>query len=231
MRKAVVVASLAVFAVSSQGNAHPMKQRRLSQRSCTTDGLIHAEVSPLISQKIRDSVTLLEPGARVREAAKLTLPCGFHLDVRYGWNLVLTNGTEVRRYVENNVFGFAPAFGFSEQPPKSYTLNYRLAADGELHADSCGDRLKGIEGAPQLCSSFGSETSFFGTKTHERGTRLSHFVWHGAAIEEDFPLADIDGRVESIFFLPPPDAAGGTVTLILSDKEGTYRAYIDTPKG
>jgi hypothetical protein len=44
-------------------------------------------------------------------------------------------------------------------------------------------------------------------------------------------LADIDGRVESIFFLPPPDAAGGTVTLILSDKEGTYRAYIDTPKG
>ncbi|MFL6725493.1 MAG: hypothetical protein ACJ8FS_03130 [Sphingomicrobium sp.] len=232
----VVVAATLVFAIASQtqANAAPIRtghEEAAGERACTADGLIHAEVSPTIAQQVTNSIRLLEPGARVREIAKLTMPCGFHLDPRYGWNLVLTNGTEVRRYTENNAFGFAPAFGFSDQATKSYTLNYRLAADGELHADSCGERLKGVKGGPQLCSSFGSQSSFFGTMPNKRSTRLAHFVWHGSVVEEDFPVADLGGRVESIFFLPPPDAPGGTITLILSGRRGTYRAYLDTPKG
>ena len=179
----------------------------------------------------------------MRETSKLTLPCGFHIDARYGANLVLTNGTEIRRYLENNVFGFAPAFGFSDAPTKSYTLNYHLAANGELHVQSCTDKLKHIKDAPQLCSGFGSATAFFGTKTQKRstllahfivpapkGTRVTHFVFE-PPIMEDFPVAIIDARVESIFFLPPPDAPGGTITLILSDKQGTFRTYLDTPRG
>jgi hypothetical protein len=219
-----------LFACASQTHAHSAKQRRVDKLHCTTDGLIHAEVSPEISQKVVGSIRLLEPGARVREAAKLTLPCGFHLDARYG-SLVLTNGIEVRRYIENNAFGFAPPFGFSQQATKSYTLNYRLAAVGELRSDGCGERLRGIKGARQSCSSFGSETSFFGTRPYRGRNRVAHFVSRGTAITEDFPLADVDGRVESIFFLPVPDAPGGTITLIQSDAQGMFRTYIDTPKG
>jgi hypothetical protein len=238
MRKAVAAASILLLAAASQTRADKGQETRATNKAttpgggpCTTDGLIYAKVSPAISRRVTNSITLLEPGARVREVAKLILPCGFRLEARYGWNLVLTNGTEVRRYLENNAFGFAPAFGFGEQAARSYTLNYRPVADGELHLDDCSDRLKHIERAPQLCSSFGSETSFFGAKTDRRGTRIAHFVLHGSAIQEDFPLANVDGRVESIFFLPPPDAPGGTITLILTDKRGTYRAFLDTPKG
>jgi hypothetical protein len=220
-----MIAPILLLAATSQTQAHP------SPRSCTSDGLIHAEVSTDISQHVTQSITLLEPGARLRDIAKLILPCGFHLDARYGWNLILTNGAQTRRYLENNPFGFAPAFGFDEKTTRSYTLNYRPVADGELHAETCGDKLKGLKGAPQLCSSFGSQTSFFGGTAEKRGMRVAHFTTKDSTIREDFPVADVKGRVESIFFLPPPDAPGGTITLILSDREGTYRAYLDTPKG
>src|SRR5437764_1165761 len=60
---------------------------------------------------------------------------------------------------------------------------------------------------------------------------LAHVAWHGSVVEEEYPVADLGGRVESIIILPPPDAAGGTIALILSGRRGTYRAYLDTPKG
>ncbi len=223
---------------ASQVHAHLTKQKSVDEGRCTSDGLVHAEVSPTIVKEVKDSITLLEPGAQVREPAKLILPCGFHIDPRFGWNLVLTNGTQYRRYFENNPVGFAPAFGFSPPTTKSYTLNYRSVRDGELHADSCGDRLKGLVGAPQLCS------DGFGTYPDQRitliahfdlyeppRTRVTHWVLREPLITPGFVVAVVEGRVESIFFLPPPDAAGGTITLIIRHRGETFRAYLDTPRG
>lgn len=228
MRRGFVIAFLVVAGTcraEADASPHP------DAHPCTSDGLVHAEVSPAISEHVAESIKLLVPGARLREVAKLALPCGFRLDPRNGWNLVLTNGAETRQYLENNPFGFAPAFGFSQQATKSYTLNYHSVAEAALRSDECKDRLKGIKSAPQLCSSFGNETSFFGARPDGRGTRIAHYVLHGSDIEEDFPVAEVQGHVESIFFLPPPDAPGGTITLVVSDREGTYRAFLDTPKG
>jgi len=50
-------------------------------------------------------------------------------------------------------------------------------------------------------------------------------------ITPGFIVAAVQGRVESIFFLPPPDAPGGTITLIIRRRGETFRAYLDTPKG
>jgi hypothetical protein len=204
---------------------------RADQRRCTDDGLIHAEVSPDIARHVTDGIRTLEKGARLRDVAKLDLPCGFHIDPRFGWNLVLTNGAEIRRYAENNPFGFAPAFGFGEKAIRPYTLQYKVVAAADLHPDDCLDRLKSVKADLQLCSSFGSRTSLFGTASGGPTTRLAHYVLRGSRFEEDFPVAEIAGHVESIFFLPPPDAAGGTITIILSDSQGTYRAYLDVPRG
>jgi hypothetical protein len=219
------------ISVAPSAYARPGQQGPANGRPCTTDGLIHAEASPDLTQHVTDSVRMLEKGAQIRDVAKLDLPCGFYLDPRSGWNLVLTNGTEVRRYAENNAFGFAPAFGFGEKTTKPYTLNYRAVAGGELHPDGCADTLKSIKADLQLCSSFGSSTSFFGTTSDGQRTRLTHYVVRGSHLEEDFQVAEISAHVESIFFLPPPDAPGGTITLILTDHQGMYRAFLDTPSG
>jgi hypothetical protein len=202
-----------------------------NDRACTTDGLIHAQVSQAITKRVTNSITLLQAGARVRDVAKLNLPCGFRLEARSGWNLVLTNGREIRRYKENNAFGFAPAFGFDEQNTKSYTLNYEAVSNAELRVDACSEELKSIEPAVQLCSSFGSRTAFFGASSGRRGNLIAHYVVGGSLPKEDFAVAEIHGKLESIFFLPPPDAPGGTITLIMTDQQGTYRAFVDTTKG
>jgi hypothetical protein len=242
MRSALLVAFVLVSAAAPLAQAdasppergqrwaatgHSLRPRLADERSCATDGLIHAEVSAAISEHVTNAIQLLEPGARIRDVAKLGLPCSFRLDARSGWNLVLTNGKEARGYVENNAFGFAPAFGFGEQNEKSYTLNYRPIADGAPRSDDC----RSVKGAPQLCSSFGSQTAFFGASPGQGGTRIAHYVVHGSEMAEDFPVAEVQGHVESIFFLPPPDAPGGTITIVMTDREGTYRAFLDTPKG
>jgi len=198
--------------------------------ACTPDGLIHAEVSSVITKRVADLIHPLDKGVQVRDPAKLVLPCGFHIDGRYGWNLILNNGAEVRRYVENNPFGFAPAFGFAHEVAKSYALQYHPVAKGELYPDDCTAKLKAIQADLKLCSGFGG-TSLFATKVDGRRTRLAHYVSQGAALQEDFAVAQIDGEVDSIFFLPPPDAPGGTITLILHDRQGTYRVFLDTAKG
>jgi hypothetical protein len=217
------------IAVAPAAHARPGQEGPADGRSCTADGLIHAEVSPGIAAHVNDSVKALKQGIRIRDAVKLDLPCGFRLDPRSGWNLMLTNGTESRRYVENNAFGFAPAFGFGEKTTKSYTLNYRAVAAGELRPDGCIEMVKSLKADLQSCSSFGSSTSFFGTTSDGRTTRLAHYVVQGPQLREDFPVAEISAHVESIFFLPPPDAPGGTITLILADREGLYRVFLDTP--
>ena len=238
MSKIVVAASMAFIAAASQTHAQSPRQKHAQQRRCTSDGLVHAEVSPAITKEVKDSIVLLEPGAQVREPAKLILPCGFQIDPRFGWNLMLTNGTEIRRYRENNAVGFAPAFGFQPEASQSYTLNYHTVSESELHGDKCGERLKGLAGAPQLCS------GGFGTYPDEHSTliahfslyeppttRVTHWVMRDRFITPGFIVAAVQGRVESIFFLPPPDAPGGTITLIIRRRGETFRAYLDTPKG
>jgi hypothetical protein len=217
--------------IASSAYARPGQQSPANGRPCTADGLIHAEVSPDITERVTKSVKVLKQGSQLREVAKLDLPCGFHLDPRSGWNLVVTDGTEVRRYVENNAFGFAPAFGFSEKATRPYTLNYRPVGAGELHLDGCIDTLKRIKADLQSCSSFGSSTSFFGTTSDGRTTRLSHYVVRDSHLEEDFQVAEISGHIEGISFLASPDSPGGTITLILADDQGMYRAFLDTPAG
>ena len=226
-----VAASIVLPADARAGQKAVIGSPVSSGRRCTTDGLIHADVTPEITKRVTGLIKPLEKGLRIREIAKLSLPCGYHLDPRYGWNLILANGTEIRRYMENTGFGFAPAFGFGDQAGKPYTLNYRLVAAGELHPDGCVERLATRKTGLLLCTGFGSDTSFFGAARDTAGTRLSHYVLRDGALQEDFAVADIGGTVESIFFLPPPDAPGGTITLILTDPHGTYRAFLDTPKG
>lgn len=213
----------------SRGPAHPPNGG--DRRSCSSDGLIHAEVGPEIDRHVTDVVRLLEKGARLREAARLDLPCGFRVDPHTGWNVVLTNGSEFRRYAENNPFGFAPAYGFGQAAAKPYTLSPSPVPPDKLSSDDCVARLKGMETDLQLCSSFASRTALFATSREGPTTRLAHYVWRGDKPERDFDVADIAGHVESIFFLPPPDALGGTITILLSDDGGLYRVFLDTPRG
>ncbi len=208
----------------------PIEAPAMSQASCTNDGLIHAEVSPAISAQVKDHITLVANGAQVRDVAKLVLPCGFHLDPRFGWNLILTNGKEFRRYRENNAFGFMPAFGFGEQNTRSYQLRYETIQESSVHVDSCSDQIKDASARLQLCSSFGSATSFFATSPNGSETELAHYVVQDSRVKEDFKVAEIDGSVESIFFLPPPDAPGGTITLIFRDEKAIYRLFVDVPR-
>lgn len=199
---------------------------------CTTDGLIHAEESSAITKRVKESIRLLEDGINVRGIAALTFPCGFHLDPRTGWNLILTNGTETRRYVENNPFGFSPPFGFGEKGGKPYTLNYKPVTDAELPSDHCVDQLRNLKNVVQRCSSsIGSGGSIFGITTDDRRARISYYTLHDSKFSEDFRVAEVNAQVESMFFLPLPDARGGTITLILSDSEGVYRVFLDTQKG
>jgi hypothetical protein len=235
MRRAAWKYGLPMLAVAASiacpANSWQREQAPASGRQCTADGLIHASVSPDITQHVNDAVRTLAKNSRIREVAKLDLPCGFHLDPRYGWSLVLTNGTEFRRYVENNPFGFAPAFGFSERTTKPYTLNYGPVAAGELRPADCVATLEGIKSDLKLCSSFGSSTCLFGTTSRGQTTLLAHYVVRGSRLEQDFQVAEISAHVESIFFLASPDTPGGTITLILSDRDGIYRAYLDTSSG
>lgn len=209
----------------------PMTKHDSNVSTCTNDQLVHASVSPTITSYIKDSIVPLQKGIKIRDIAKLTLPCGFKTDGRSGWSLVLTNGSEVRRYIENNSFGFAPAFGFSDPVEKSYTMKYEDISGDKTQIDSCLDTISHIRSNLKLCSSFGNANSFFGIDLGTHASHLGHYVVQGNAITEDFSLANIDKIVDNIYFIPPPDASGGTITLIVNDGQNWYRAYVDTPRG
>jgi hypothetical protein len=221
--------------MQAPAEAPPPPQRTLQSSaphgSCTNDGRIFAEVSEEISARVKARIRLLQKEARIRDVSRLVLPCGFHLDPRNGWNLILTNGKEFRRYRENNAFGFMPAYGFGDAKAQSDQLGYELIQESDIRRDSCGEVIKKAPVRLQLCSSFGSATSFFGTVSEGTKTDLSHYAIEGSLVKQDFKVAEIDGRVGSIFFLPPPDAPGGTITLILRDKKSVYRAFVDVPRG
>ena len=151
-------AASAVYQKNNGQGALPRPSRREQQNNgrlersiagdgdaCTTDGLIRAEVNSDITKRVESVIHPLEKGVQVRDVAKLVLPCGFHIDGWFGWNLILTNGTDVRRYVENNPFGFAPAFEFGEKVAKPHTLQYGPVAKDELHPD---DLCSGTNGHP-----------------------------------------------------------------------------------
>lgn len=124
-----------------------------AEGSCTADGLIHAEVSRAVTGHVAGLVNPTSDGTRLREAARLTLPCGFTLDTRWVPHVILTDGTETRQYAENNPFGFAVPFGFSKRVTRPYTLRhlpepYRLQAKA-----SAQDLERPAETAP-ICSTF-----------------------------------------------------------------------------
>lgn len=209
----------------------PVLKRDSNGSACTTDQLVHASVGSNITSRIKNSIVPLQKGIQVRDIAMLTLPCGFKIDDRSGWSLFLTNGSEVRRYIENNPFGFAPAFGFSDPIEKSYTMKYEDIPREKIQTDSCINTIASISSSLKLCSSFGNEESFFGIERSDHTSHLGHYLVLDGAIIEDFPLANINKDVDSVYFIPPPDASGGTITLIVTDGRNRYRAYVDTPRG
>ena len=209
----------------------PGLERDSNGSACATDQLVHASVGSNITSRIKNSIVPLQKGIQVRDIAMLTLPCGFKIDDRSGWSLLITNGSEVRRYIENNSFGFAPAFGFSDPVEKSYMMKYEKLASEKVQTDSCFNTIASISSGLRLCSSFGNANSFFGIERSAHTSHLGHYVVRDGAIVEDFPLANINKNVDSIYFIPPPDASGGTITLIVTDGQNRYRAYVDTPRG
>jgi hypothetical protein len=204
---------------------------RHKRETCTRDGLIHAEASPAITARVEDVVRLADKSSRIRDVARLTLPCGFRLDRRSGWNLVLTDGKELRAYLENNPFGFMPAFGFSGPAERSFTLRSQKLNAATLRDLNCTDGLARFAARLQLCTNFGSTTALFGVARQPGKAELVHYVVQGGELKRDFKVADIDAKVEIIFFMPPPDAPGGTITLILRNRGALYRAFVDVSRG
>lgn len=208
-----------------------------SQASCTSDQRVHVETSADISQRVQRAVKPLGAGVRLRDMSALHLPCGFHIEPRSAMYLVLTDGSEYRLYHENNAFGFAPAFGFSEGPPASEVLDYRKVVPGAASTTSCPARKDHSAPALERCSRFGSEHTFFASYATPHGARIAMFDDRGGLTDkggeatEVFLVAKVDGRIESMSFLPLPDAPGGTVTLIYSVGHDVFRAYIDTSRG
>jgi len=198
---------------------------------CTRDGLIHAEVSAEITQRVQQAIRILLDGARVREASRLVLPCGFTLWNRFSASLVLQGQGEYRRYRENNPFGFMPAFGFGRSPAASYELHYETVAANDLHQDECGETVRSHALHLQICSSFGNASRMFGTSSDGDATLLAHYVVSGSELNEDFRVAEIAWKVDSLFFIPPPDAPGGSITLVLEDHGNLYRVFLDVPRG
>jgi hypothetical protein len=87
-------------------NSRPARMiRQPDGHYCSQNGLVHADVGKEIEKQVKASIKTLEKGARLRDIAKLTLPCGFTLYYKFGGNLILTDGKEYRRYLENNPFG------------------------------------------------------------------------------------------------------------------------------
>jgi hypothetical protein len=167
------------------------------------------------------------PGAALRDGARLTLPCGATVDPRSSFQIVLDNGTDVSAYAENNAFGFMPAFGFSGTSPRSYVLHPKPLAADRLRDNPCAPAMA-RDAHLTRCSGFGSPSSFFAASRHQ----LAHYVTGPDGVpRQDFVVADLHAAVDSLFFLPPPDAPGGSITLMLNDHGTTYRAFIDVPRG
>ncbi|MES2096314.1 MAG: hypothetical protein V4459_06110 [Pseudomonadota bacterium] len=198
---------------------------------CTTNGLVHGEVSAEITQRVTSSITLLDKYARLRDVAKLTLPCGFTIEGRWTANLFLTNGIETRRYFENNSFGFSLPYGPGDQAGGAFDLKYEAVDVKALWPTGCPDALKSYAADFQLCASFGSDKSFFGVSARGDHHLLAHYLVGPSGLKEDFKVAETLPAIKTIFFLPPPDADGGTITLIMEDRGELYRAFIDVSHG
>lgn len=193
---------------------------------CTTDGLVHVETGAEVKRHLARTVKLKEPGARLRGASRLRLPCGFHVEPSL-FSLILTNGTEHRAYAEDNTLGFAPAFGFRQQRSVDQTLSSQKIPAAEVQQDGCMASLHqaGLDG---VCASFGSPTLFFAiAKAADGGQRLVQFR-SSSGTSERFTLAEIGDRVVGLSFIQPPDAGGGTVTVLTADGGNVYRFYIDS---
>lgn len=198
---------------------------------CAND-VLRVEISPQITQRVERAVKLVEPGARMRAAARLLLPCGFAFQTLAFGNVVVRGTGGYRSYVENNPFGFDPAFGFSGLETKSYDMaRYDEPPADALKPSDCPPNARQLPAALTMCASFGSETAFFGVGRTGDRHRIAHYVLGSAGLKEDFEVASTTLRVESVYFLPPPDAPGGTITLVLRDKDSLYRVRIDTPRG
>jgi hypothetical protein len=198
---------------------------------CTTDDLIHAEVSAEVTEQVKRTVTLLGKNLQLRDAARLYLPCGFHPDPRGEGNLVLGNGKETRRYRENNAFGFAPAFGFGTAVTRSYALRSEVIDGATLRPAPCQEVVRQHSMKIEPCAGFGNPGLFFGAAPADGFTEIAHYTAIGDAVNKDFPLARVTGSVVGLSFIASPDSPGGTVTLLIDDRGALYRAYVDTPRG
>ncbi|KHL24145.1 hypothetical protein PK98_15335 [Croceibacterium mercuriale] len=196
---------------------------------CSNDGLIHAEVSGAVSRHVAALVTPTLDGARLREAARLTLPCGFALDTRWLQHLIVTDGTETRQYVENNPFGFAVPFGFSERVSRPYTLR-ALPESYRLTPKTCAQDLGRPPEAGPLCSAFAS-SMMVAEAEPAGGHRLRHYRMRDSAWQPGFDAAVIGAEIAALYWITLPDAPGGTVTLYLRDAAGLYRVFLDVPQG
>ncbi|WP_347302645.1 hypothetical protein V5740_11645 [Croceibacterium sp. TMG7-5b_MA50] len=198
--------------------------------TCTRDGLVQAEVSTVISRYVATLVTPADSRATLRDAARLTLPCGFTLDARWFQHLIVTDGREVRQYRENNPFGFAVPLGFGQPVTRSYRLQ-PFDQPYRLKANDCAAELGKV--AVELpCGAFGG--SLFAAEADPAGGwRLVHYRkdasgWHRMA---EAGRLRVRVRPVQVAFIPVPDAPGGTVTLYLQDGEALYRVFLDVSYG
>lgn len=227
---AIVVAS-ALAAPAKPSAARAVGAADDGAGQCAND-ILRIEMSQRVTQRVEREVRLVDPGARMRAAARLVLPCGFIFKTLAFGNIVVQGTGGHRRYAENNAFGFDPPFGFSDQGPKSYDMaRYDEPAADVLASSDCPAQARKPPAALMLCASFGSKTAFFGVGRSGDRHRIAHYALGSAGLKEDFEVASTALPIESIYFLPPPDAPGGTITLVLRDKDSLYRVRIDTPRG
>lgn len=222
-----VLAAVSLLASAAPASASPQAEQAAAE-SCIGDGLIHAEVSRAVTRHVASLVAPAD-GAKLRDAARLTLPCGWRLDTQWVQAPILTDGTQQRQYLENNPFGFAVPLGFGKPVTRSYTMQ-SLATPYRLKLKDCAEQL-GREGAAALpCSAFTS--SIFATEADPAGG--SRLFWHrreGAAWQRMREAAQIRAEVAMLSFIPVPDAPMGMVALYLRDGGHLYRVFLDVEFG
>lgn len=229
---AVAIVTASTLAVTPNPSAaRPIGATFDGPGQCAND-VLRVEMSPQIAERVERAVKLVEPGARMRAAARLVFPCGFIFKKLAFGNVVVQGAGGYRRYAENNPFGFDPPFGFSDERPKSYDMaHYDEPSADILEAPDCPAQARQQPAALMLCAGFGSDTAFFGVGRAGGRHRIAHYALGSAGLKEDFEVASTTLPIEAIYFLPPPDAPGGTITLVLRDNDSLYRVRIDTPRG
>jgi hypothetical protein len=124
-----------------------------------------------------------------------------------------------------------PPFGFGGKNDTPYDLKYQVADPSGLPVDGCNDDLTKYSLKAELCSSFGSRTSFYILMREGDSETLSRYVPGETGKTRISKIAEIDASVKSISFMHSIDTPGGSITIILNDNGTLYRAYLDVSTG